>query len=67
LNFTGGGNFDTIEKRKCISAIRDEGMGLGEKPDYITIKASVNYIKHDTDGFYIACPTPGPYYRFKLT
>jgi len=56
---TGAGSADLIEKRKWVSAIRDESMGMGEKPDYITIKASVNYIKHDTDGFYIACPTPG--------
>ena len=34
-------------------------MGMGEKPDYIGLKASVSYIKHDTDCWYTACPTDG--------
>ena len=27
--------------------------GLGEKPDHLTIKATVNYIKHDSDPWYV--------------
>ena len=54
-----GGSSDSFEKRKDISAIRDESLGMGEKPDYASIKGTVNYIKHDTDCWYTACPTEG--------
>jgi replication factor A1 len=61
LSASGGaaGSMDTIEKRKTIASIRDEGMGLGEKPDYCTVKGTVVYIKHDNDPWYTACPTVG--------
>jgi replication factor A1 len=54
-----GSGADALERRKEIAAIKDESMGLGEKPDYITVKATVNHIKHDTDCWYTACPTEG--------
>lgn len=55
---SSAGVMDTIEKRKTIASIKDEGMGLGEKPDYCTLKGTVVYIKHDNDPWYNACPTP---------
>lgn len=59
-----GGGLDSFDKRKTISAIRDEGLGLNqEKPDYVTLKGTVVYIKHDTEPFYSACPTPGDRYH----
>lgn len=63
LSVTGGGGtaggFDSFEKRKLIASIKDEGLGTQEKPDYITVKGTVIYIKHDNEPFYTACPTPG--------
>jgi hypothetical protein len=55
----GSGGVDSFEKRKEVASIKDEGLGLNEKPDYATIKATVNYIKHDNDCWYTACPTEG--------
>lgn len=41
--------------RKTVSQIKDEGLGRSEKPDWITVKATVSFIK--TDSFcYTACP-----------
>ncbi|KAL2945170.1 Replication protein A 70 kDa DNA-binding subunit A [Bienertia sinuspersici] len=43
------------EIRKTISQIKDEGLGRSEKPDWVTVKATVSFIK--TDNFcYTACP-----------
>nr|XP_043606805.1 replication protein A 70 kDa DNA-binding subunit A [Erigeron canadensis] len=43
------------EMRKTISQIKDEGLGRSDKPDWITVKATVTFIK--TDNFcYTACP-----------
>jgi len=50
---------ETFDKRKSISSLRDDGLGLSDKADYVTIKATVNYIKHDNDPWYAACTTPG--------
>jgi replication factor A1 len=55
----GGGGGDSFEKRKTISAIRDENLGMDDKPDYVGLKASVSYIKHDNECWYTACPTEG--------
>lgn len=55
----GFGAIEPLEKRKVISSIRDENLGHGEKPDFISFKATIIYIKHDTDPWYCACPTPG--------
>ncbi len=54
----GGAGQDALEKRRSIQSIKDDGLGMGEKPDYVSIKGSVSYIKHDTDCWYTACPTP---------
>ncbi|RYH21142.1 hypothetical protein EON65_21380 [archaeon] len=55
----GGGGVDTLDKRKVISCIRDENLGSQpDKPDIISIKGTIIYIKHDNDPWYTACPTP---------
>ncbi|KAJ6808923.1 replication protein A 70 kDa DNA-binding subunit A-like [Iris pallida] len=41
--------------RKTVSQIKDEGLGRSEKPDWITVKATVSFIKSD-NFFYTACP-----------
>lgn len=41
--------------RKTVSQIKDEGLGRSEKPDWITVKATVTFVK--VDNFcYTACP-----------
>lgn len=43
------------EIRKNVSQIKDEGLGRGDKPDWVTLKATVSFIK--TENFcYTACP-----------
>lgn len=54
----GGGErgVDSLEKRLRVSAIKEAGLGLGDKADYGTFKATVTFIKHDNDPWYTACP-----------
>ncbi|KAG6523162.1 replication protein A 70 kDa DNA-binding subunit A-like [Zingiber officinale] len=41
--------------RKSVAQIKDEGLGRSEKPDWITVKATVTFVK--VDNFcYTACP-----------
>ncbi|XP_077244745.1 replication protein A 70 kDa DNA-binding subunit A-like [Tasmannia lanceolata] len=41
--------------RKTVSQIKDEGLGRSEKPDWITVKATISFIK--VENFcYTACP-----------
>lgn len=41
--------------RKTISQIKDEGLGRSDKPDWVTVKATITFVK--TDNFcYTACP-----------
>ncbi|XP_047333962.1 replication protein A 70 kDa DNA-binding subunit A [Impatiens glandulifera] len=47
-----GGRNDT---RKAVSQIKDEGLGRSVKPDWITVKATISFIKTDTF-CYTACP-----------
>ncbi|KAK3040393.1 hypothetical protein RJ639_026798 [Escallonia herrerae] len=43
------------EIRKTVSQIKDEGLGRSDKPDWVTVKATISFIK--TDNFcYTACP-----------
>eukprot|EP00656_Telonema_subtile_P004933 TRINITY_DN12251_c0_g1_i1.p1 TRINITY_DN12251_c0_g1~~TRINITY_DN12251_c0_g1_i1.p1 ORF type:complete len:192 (+),score=59.34 TRINITY_DN12251_c0_g1_i1:137-712(+) len=42
--------------RKTIKQIKEEGLGHGEKPDWVEVKAFVSFIKHDSTYFYVACP-----------
>ncbi|CAA6659335.1 unnamed protein product [Spirodela intermedia] len=43
------------EIRKTVAQIKDEGLGRGDKPDWVTLKATVSFIKTDTF-CYTACP-----------
>ncbi|PON54858.1 Replication factor A protein [Parasponia andersonii] len=43
------------EVRKTISQIKDEGLGRSDKPDWVTLKATITFIKTDTF-CYTACP-----------
>ncbi|XVF13750.1 hypothetical protein REPUB_Repub08aG0234500 [Reevesia pubescens] len=43
------------ENRKTISQIKDERLGTSEKPDWITVVATIAYIKLDSF-CYTACP-----------
>ncbi|KAK8919014.1 hypothetical protein KSP39_PZI021782 [Platanthera zijinensis] len=44
-----------MEVRKVVSQIKDEGLGRSEKPDWITVKATISFMK--VDNFcYTACP-----------
>ncbi|KAI3874298.1 hypothetical protein MKW92_045194 [Papaver armeniacum] len=43
------------EIRKTVAQIKNEGLGRGDKPDWVTLKAAISFIK--TDSFcYTACP-----------
>lgn len=52
-NMPGGGSRNEI--RKVVSQIKEEGLGRSDKPDWVTVKATIAFIK--TDSFcYTACP-----------
>ncbi|PRQ46937.1 putative nucleic acid-binding protein [Rosa chinensis] len=41
--------------RKTVSQIKNEGLGRSDKPDWVTVRATISFIK--TDSFcYTACP-----------
>ncbi|KAI3812507.1 hypothetical protein L1987_17217 [Smallanthus sonchifolius] len=49
---------DTIaltDARKTISQIKDENLGTNEKPDWITVSATISFIKVE-NFYYTACP-----------
>lgn len=57
----GGGNrFPEFNDRKTICAIKGENLGHNEKPDYVSFKATVSFIKSDREGgaWYPACMNP---------
>ncbi len=54
----GGSNKDTFESRKKCMAIKDENLGNGEKPDWVTMKLSLTYVKTDNDPWYLSCASP---------
>lgn len=43
---------------KTLGAVQDEGLGMGEKPDYFTSRGTIVYIKQDTFS-YPACSNEG--------
>ncbi|XP_044472146.1 replication protein A 70 kDa DNA-binding subunit A [Mangifera indica] len=43
------------EIRKTVAQIKDEGLGRSEKPDWVTVRAFLTFIKSDTF-CYTACP-----------
>eukprot|EP00584_Thalassiosira_punctigera_P000883 CAMPEP_0172535332 /NCGR_PEP_ID=MMETSP1067-20121228/7393_1 /TAXON_ID=265564 ORGANISM="Thalassiosira punctigera, Strain Tpunct2005C2" /NCGR_SAMPLE_ID=MMETSP1067 /ASSEMBLY_ACC=CAM_ASM_000444 /LENGTH=642 /DNA_ID=CAMNT_0013320263 /DNA_START=160 /DNA_END=2088 /DNA_ORIENTATION=- len=56
-----GGNRgpDPFPQRKDVSSIKSEGLGHGEKPDWLTFKATITFIKKEKQGdegaWYTAC------------
>lgn len=55
----GTGAENGFAKRKSLMDIEDEGLGKGEKPDYITTKASVTMLLSERGPWYPACPDEG--------
>lgn len=53
------GSNNNNEERKLISQIKDENMGTGEKADWITVLASITYVKSDGTLSYPACISEG--------
>lgn len=54
-----GGAAAARDDRKTIAQIKEEHLGMGEKPDYFSVLASVAYIKSEGSVSYMACPTEG--------
>ncbi|CAI7918178.1 unnamed protein product [Closterium sp. NIES-54] len=50
-----GGGGTGREPRKLIAAIKDEGLGLGGKVDWISVRGTVSYFRAD-NCYYPACP-----------
>ncbi|RHY50298.1 hypothetical protein DYB30_000638 [Aphanomyces astaci] len=50
-----GGGMGPFDQRSSIADIKDKRLGYGQKPDYITVKGTVSFIKHDTGVWYQAC------------
>ncbi|KAG5189180.1 hypothetical protein JKP88DRAFT_197666 [Tribonema minus] len=50
-----------VAQRLGVAGIKEEQLGLKEKPDYASLKAYVAFIKHDSENgpWYTACPTEG--------
>ncbi|KAI3961517.1 hypothetical protein MKX01_001253 [Papaver californicum] len=44
-----------LDVRKTVSQIKDERLGTSEKPDWITVKATISFVKTETF-CYTACP-----------
>lgn len=49
---------EPLEQRKTISSVHEEGVGLSEKGDYLSTKATFNFFKHDGNPWYSSCTTP---------
>lgn len=49
------GAIEPLENRKTISIIKDDALGSGEKPDWLSLKVYVINIKHDNIPWYPAC------------
>ncbi len=55
----GGYTVDSLDRRKPICSIKDEGLGYKEKADFVSFKGSLTFLKHDNDPWYTACPNDG--------
>mmetsp|Transcript_4209 Transcript_4209/g.8036 ORF Transcript_4209/g.8036 Transcript_4209/m.8036 type:complete len:641 (-) Transcript_4209:189-2111(-) len=58
----GAGRFPEFKDRQSISAIKSNQMGYNKdkKPEWVSFKATINFIKNDRDGgaWYPACSNP---------
>ncbi|EPQ29340.1 uncharacterized protein PFL1_03095 [Pseudozyma flocculosa PF-1] len=52
----GAGAGGNLAERRSIAQVRDENLGMSEKPDYFNIRATIVYIKQD-NLWYTACPS----------
>uniref|UniRef100_A0A7S2VFV8 Replication protein A subunit n=1 Tax=Skeletonema marinoi TaxID=267567 RepID=A0A7S2VFV8_9STRA len=65
LSSAGGGarGADPFEQRKTVSSIKEEQLGYNEKPDWLSFKATITFIKKDKAGdegaWYTACFNSG--------
>lgn len=65
LSTTMGGNRgpEPFEQRKNVSSIKSEQMGYNEKPDWLSFKATITFLKKDKQGddgaWYTACANSG--------
>ncbi|ETW00602.1 hypothetical protein, variant [Aphanomyces invadans] len=50
-----GGGMGPFDQRSNIADIKEKRLGYGQKPDYITVKGTVSFIKHDAGVWYQAC------------
>lgn len=71
LSTVGTSRGDSFENRKFISSIKGEQLGFQEKPDWVSMKCTINFIKKDKEGgpWYTACPNADEpcKNRFKVT
>lgn len=65
LSSAGGGarGADPFEQRKAVSSIKEEQLGYNEKPDWLSFKATITFLKKDKNGddgaWYTACANAG--------
>ena len=52
----GAGRITPFAERLNIAKIVEDGLGNKEKPDYITVKAMINFIKYDDERRYVVKP-----------
>jgi len=68
---SGGGSVAPFSERQTIASIKGKHMGHGEKPDWLTFKGIVSFIKKDKEGgaWYPACANAGDPCKnmFKMT
>ncbi|SNX84757.1 probable Replication factor-A protein 1 [Melanopsichium pennsylvanicum] len=53
-----GGAGGNMAERRTIAQVKDENLGMSEKPDYFNVRATVVYIKQE-NLYYTACPSDG--------
>lgn len=67
----GAGKMEALVDRKDIATIKNQHLGHGEKPDWLSFKATVTFIKKDKEGgaWYTACANADEpcKNRFKVT
>ena len=61
LSATTGGAVAPFHERQDIASIKGNRMGHKEKPDWLTFKGTISFIKKDKEGgaWYPACPRVG--------
>lgn len=46
-----------LHERTPLSLVKENALGMGEKPDYITFKGVITHIFREREPWYTACPT----------